>query len=135
MHSNIARGSTVEGYWVFCGDPNGNQEQPWSEMSFTKQAEIQRSAVENAEELQFYLRDLKQWEAEIKCKDRELLGQKSAVTGDEGEINVETVRGDKNSSNKTASVEKRKKKKSDKKKQPKIPSYDYAAWDKFNVVS
>ncbi|XP_041935053.1 RNA polymerase II-associated protein 3 isoform X1 [Alosa sapidissima] len=99
--------------------------------SGNKAIELQMQMRQNTEDLQNFMRELNSWEADIKKKDVQLR------TGNEGESskNIPPVR------NKDFKKKKRKTKSklSDKdahnedKKSSRIKSYDYQAWEKFDV--
>ncbi|KAL0962861.1 hypothetical protein UPYG_G00346460 [Umbra pygmaea] len=98
-------------------------------MSGNKAIELQLQMRQNSEDLQNFMRDLDNWETDIKKKDEELrtgIGDKSPKT-------LPPVR------NKDYKKKREKNKASDKngktapKQAPRIKSYDYQSWDKFDV--
>lgn len=69
-------------------------------MSGIRQMELQRQTVNNAEDLQFFLRDLKQWEAEIKTKDSELRQQQQQQSNEKSQPPIRGQRNAKRSEKK-----------------------------------
>ncbi|XP_041110354.1 RNA polymerase II-associated protein 3-like isoform X2 [Polyodon spathula] len=98
--------------------------------SQNKAVELQLQMRQNAEELQDFMRDLGSWEKDIKKKDEELRRE----SGVEPEMSLPPVRNKhykrkkKDKSKATANNAK-----NEKEKASRIKSYDYQAWDKFNV--
>ncbi|GAB6020966.1 RNA polymerase II-associated protein 3 [Chamberlinius hualienensis] len=96
-----------------------------------KSAGVQREMMNNVEDLQFFLRDLNQWEKQIKKKDKELCNQ---TTQNEQEVAVE-IRNSPESSKPpcVSEITKPVKQGKDETTKLKISSFDYAAWDKFDA--
>ncbi|XP_056604722.1 RNA polymerase II-associated protein 3 isoform X2 [Triplophysa dalaica] len=97
-------------------------------MSGNKGVELQVQMRQNAEDLQNFMKDLDSWEEEIKRKDQQLC----AGNIDETQDNLPPVR------NKDYKKPKQRgKRQTVSQKDPtetqRIKSYDYQAWDKFNV--
>uniref|UniRef100_A0A4W5MF24 RNA polymerase II-associated protein 3 n=1 Tax=Hucho hucho TaxID=62062 RepID=A0A4W5MF24_9TELE len=98
-------------------------------MSENKAIELQLQMRQNAEDLHNFMKDLNSWETDIKKKDEQLR------TGSVGESqkSLPPVR------NKDYKKKREKKKASDNnaktetKQAPRIKSYDYQSWDKFDV--
>lgn len=85
---------------------------------------LQQQMLKNNEDLKNFMKDLDSWESDIKRRDEELKSKKTVK-----ESVLPPVRN---------SLDKKKKKKMKKKdggegKQKRISSYDYRAWDKFDV--
>ncbi|XP_036376133.1 RNA polymerase II-associated protein 3 isoform X2 [Megalops cyprinoides] len=95
-----------------------------------KAVELQLQMRQNAEELQDFMKELDSWETDIKKKDEQLRSGSSCETE---QRSLPPVR------NKDYRQKKREKNKPPTKnaknqpKQPRIKSYDYQAWDKFDV--
>uniref|UniRef100_H3B266 RNA polymerase II-associated protein 3 n=1 Tax=Latimeria chalumnae TaxID=7897 RepID=H3B266_LATCH len=96
-----------------------------------KALELQLQVRQNAEELQDFMRELESWEANIKQKDEELKKQREAV--------IETVihlrRSESSYKKKSKNRETVNRNRNEQKMPSRIRSYDYKAWDKFDVVS
>ncbi|XP_078717204.1 RNA polymerase II-associated protein 3 isoform X2 [Lampetra fluviatilis] len=102
-----------------------------------KAAELQLQMRHNAEELHDFLRDMEAWEGDIKSKDAQLRGEQAG--GDAASAqNLPPVR--------NKDLRRKKRKKIDNtasdciengvkhgKSEVRIKSYDYSAWDKFDV--
>ncbi|RXM97543.1 RNA polymerase II-associated protein 3 [Acipenser ruthenus] len=99
--------------------------------SQNKAIELQLQMRQNAEELQDFMRDLGSWEKDIKKKDEELLKE----SGVEPEMqSLPPVRNkDYKRKKKDKSKVAAKNAKNEKEKASRIKSYDYQAWDKFDV--
>ncbi|RXM29931.1 RNA polymerase II-associated protein 3 [Acipenser ruthenus] len=99
--------------------------------SQNKAIELQLQMRQNAEELQDFMRDLGSWEKDIKKKDKELLKE----SGVEPEMqSLPPVRNkDYKRKKKDKSKVAAKNAKNEKEKASRIKSYDYQAWDKFDV--
>uniref|UniRef100_A0A673Z4S1 RNA polymerase II-associated protein 3 n=1 Tax=Salmo trutta TaxID=8032 RepID=A0A673Z4S1_SALTR len=98
-------------------------------MSENKAIELQLQMRQNAEDLHSFMKDLDSWETDIKKKDEQL---RSGSVG-ESQKSLPPVR------NKDYKKKREKKKASDNnakietKQVPRINSYDYQSWDKFDV--
>ncbi|XP_041716223.2 RNA polymerase II-associated protein 3 isoform X3 [Coregonus clupeaformis] len=98
-------------------------------MSENKSIELQLQMRQNAEDLHNFMKDLDSWETDIKKKDEQL---RTGSIGESQKI-LPPVR------NKDFKKKKEKKKASDNnaktepKQAPRIKSYDYQSWDKFDV--
>ncbi|XP_064795727.1 RNA polymerase II-associated protein 3-like isoform X1 [Oncorhynchus masou masou] len=98
-------------------------------MSENKAIELQLQMRQNAEDLHNFMKDLDSWETDIKKKDEQL---RSGSVG-ESQKSLPPVR------NKDYKKKREKKKASDNnaktetKQAPRIKSYDYQSWDKFDV--
>uniref|UniRef100_A0A673UAT9 RNA polymerase II-associated protein 3 n=1 Tax=Suricata suricatta TaxID=37032 RepID=A0A673UAT9_SURSU len=98
--------------------------------STNKAIELQLQVKQNAEELQDFMRDLENWEKDIKQKDMELRRQNGVL-----EENLPPVRnGNFRKKKKGKSKESSKKTKEENTKN-RIKSYDYEAWAKLDVDS
>ncbi|XP_041112256.1 RNA polymerase II-associated protein 3-like [Polyodon spathula] len=99
--------------------------------SQNKAVELQLQMRQNAEELQDFMRDLGSWEKDIKKKDEELRKE----SGVEPEMqSLPPVRNkDYKSKKKDKSKVAANNTKNEKEKASRIKSYDYQAWDKFDV--
>lgn len=95
----------------------------------SKALELQLQMKQNAEELQDFLRDLESWEKDIKQTDAKLSRE-----GGTSEQSLPPIR-NRNYKKKVKSKSKSpaKAQNHENVKAPKIKSYDYEAWDKFNV--
>nr|XP_014343336.1 PREDICTED: RNA polymerase II-associated protein 3 [Latimeria chalumnae] len=93
-----------------------------------KALELQLQVRQNAEELQDFMRELESWEANIKQKDEELKKQREAVI----ETDLPPVR-NKNYKKKSKNRETVNRNRNEQKMPSRIRSYDYKAWDKFDV--
>ncbi|XP_020346588.1 RNA polymerase II-associated protein 3 isoform X2 [Oncorhynchus kisutch] len=98
-------------------------------MSENKAIELQLQMRQNAEDLHNFMKDLDSWETDIKKKDEQL---RSGSVG-ESQKSLPPVR------NKDYKKKREKKKapdnnaKTETKQAPRIKSYDYQSWDKFDV--
>ncbi|BHF59014.1 RNA polymerase II-associated protein 3 [Sparganum proliferum] len=97
-------------------------------MDELKFLELRQQMEENNEDIKDFLRDMDSWKAEVERKKEKLATEASGA-----EINLPSIRN---------TLSKKKKKSKPKKtppksilKQPRIKSYDYRAWDKFDVDS
>ncbi|XP_013882450.1 RNA polymerase II-associated protein 3 [Austrofundulus limnaeus] len=98
----------------------------------SKAVEFQLQVKQNSEDLQSFMKELESWEKDMKKKDEELR------TGGVQEKTLPPVR---NKDYKTKKREKRKKKKEpgdcdkseESNRDPRLKSYDYRSWDKFDV--
>lgn len=99
--------------------------------SQNKAIELQLQMRQNAEELQDFMRDLGSWEKDIKKKDEELL----KGSGVEPEMQSLPPVRNKDYKRKKKDISKvaAKNAKNEKEKASRIKSYDYQAWDKFDV--
>ncbi|XP_051974318.1 RNA polymerase II-associated protein 3 [Xyrauchen texanus] len=98
-------------------------------MSANKALELQMQMRQNAEDLQNYMKDLDNWEEEIKRKDQQL------VTGntDETQKPLPPVRNKDYTNTKKRGKRQTTKGDGGQKETQRIKSYDYQAWDKFDV--
>ncbi|XP_069485965.1 RNA polymerase II-associated protein 3 isoform X2 [Ambystoma mexicanum] len=93
-----------------------------------KALELQLQMRQNAEELQDFLKDLENWEKDIKTTDAKL--NKESL----GEETLPPIRNrDYKKKAKSKSKVASKNQKNENAKKPKIKSYDYEAWDKLDV--
>ncbi|KAM7114856.1 RNA polymerase II-associated protein 3 isoform 1-T1 [Molossus nigricans] len=98
--------------------------------STNKAIELQLQVKQNAEELQDFMRDLENWEEDIKQKDMELRRQNGVP-----EENLPPIR-NRNFRKKTKSKTKESSKRNkDENTKNRIKSYDYEAWAKLDVES
>ncbi|CAB1345916.1 unnamed protein product [Coregonus sp. 'balchen'] len=93
-------------------------------MSENKSIELQLQMRQNAEDLHNFMKDLDSWETDIKKKDEQLR------TGSIGESQCETRTSKRRREKKKASDNNAK---TEPKQAPRIKSYDYQSWDKFDV--
>ncbi|XP_006190374.1 RNA polymerase II-associated protein 3 [Camelus dromedarius] len=98
--------------------------------STNKAIELQLQVKQNAEELQDFMRDLENWEKDIKQKDMELRRQ-NGVT----EENLPPIRNGNFRKKKKGKVKESSKKTKDENTKNRIKSYDYEAWAKLDVDS
>ncbi|XP_047110434.1 RNA polymerase II-associated protein 3 isoform X1 [Schistocerca piceifrons] len=86
---------------------------------------LQKQIRDNAQDVQNYMLDLKNWEEEMKRKEQ-LLHEESADDKDATPVRSKVKRSSTGTHTETEDNRKQDKPK-------KIPSYDYAAWDKFDA--
>ncbi|KAI7792025.1 RNA polymerase II-associated protein 3 isoform X2 [Triplophysa rosa] len=97
-------------------------------MSGNKGVELQVQMRQNAEDLQNFMKELDSWEEDIKRKDQQLC----AGNIDETQENLPPVR-NKDYKKPKQRVKRQTNSQKDQKETQRIKSYDYQAWDKFNV--
>ncbi|KAJ8788949.1 hypothetical protein J1605_022355 [Eschrichtius robustus] len=98
--------------------------------SASKAIELQLQVKQNAEELQDFMRDLENWEKDIKQKDMELRRQNGVP-----EENLPPIRNGNLRKKKKSKVKESSKKTKDENTKNRIKSYDYEAWAKLDVDS
>nr|XP_030691160.1 RNA polymerase II-associated protein 3 [Globicephala melas] len=98
--------------------------------SASKAIELQLQVKQNAEELQDFMRDLENWEKDIKQKDMELRRQSGVP-----EENLPPIRNGNLRKKKKGKVKESSKKTKDENTKNRIKSYDYEAWAKLDVDS
>uniref|UniRef100_A0A8B9YQD0 RNA polymerase II-associated protein 3 n=1 Tax=Bos mutus grunniens TaxID=30521 RepID=A0A8B9YQD0_BOSMU len=98
--------------------------------STSKAIELQLQVKQNAEELQDFMRDLENWEKDIKQKDMELRRQNGVP-----EENLPPIRNGNFRKKKKGKVKESSKKTKDENAKNRIKSYDYEAWAKLDVDS
>ncbi|XP_068827205.1 RNA polymerase II-associated protein 3 isoform X2 [Capricornis sumatraensis] len=98
--------------------------------STSKSIELQLQVKQNAEELQDFMRDLENWEKDIKQKDMELRRQNGVP-----EENLPPIRNGNFRKKKKGKVKESSKKTKDENTKNRIKSYDYEAWAKLDVDS
>ncbi|XP_036312781.1 RNA polymerase II-associated protein 3 isoform X3 [Pipistrellus kuhlii] len=98
--------------------------------STNKAIELQLQVKQNAEELQDFMRDLENWEEDIKQKDMELRRQNGAP-----EENLPPIRNRNFRKKKKGKAKESSKKTKDENTKNRIKSYDYEAWAKLDVES
>uniref|UniRef100_A0A8C0DAG1 RNA polymerase II-associated protein 3 n=1 Tax=Balaenoptera musculus TaxID=9771 RepID=A0A8C0DAG1_BALMU len=98
--------------------------------SASKAIELQLQVKQNAEELQDFMRDLENWEKDIKQKDMELRRQNGVP-----EENLPPIRNGNLRKKKKGKVKESSKKTKDENTKNRIKSYDYEAWAKLDVDS
>ncbi|XP_061060933.1 RNA polymerase II-associated protein 3 [Eubalaena glacialis] len=98
--------------------------------SASKAIELQLQVKQNAEELQDFMRDLENWEKDIKQKDMELRRQNGVP-----EENLPPIRNGNLRKKKNGKVKESSKKTKDENTKNRIKSYDYEAWAKLDVDS
>ncbi|XP_065743398.1 RNA polymerase II-associated protein 3 isoform X2 [Phocoena phocoena] len=98
--------------------------------SASKAIELQLQVKQNAEELQDFMRDLENWEKDIKQKDMELRRQSGVP-----EENLPPIRNGNLRKKKKGKVKESSKKTKDENIKNRIKSYDYEAWAKLDVDS
>ncbi|XP_029062398.1 RNA polymerase II-associated protein 3 isoform X3 [Monodon monoceros] len=98
--------------------------------SASKAIELQLQVKQNAEELQDFMRDLENWEKDIKQKDMELRRQSGVP-----EENLPPIRNGSLRKKKKGKVKESSKKTKDENTKNRIKSYDYEAWAKLDVDS
>lgn len=89
---------------------------------------LQHQVRNNANEVQDYMRDLDNWEREIKKKDQSLSTSKSIL-----KPSLPPVRNTSSKQRKQQQETSPKKEENRKTKKEKIPGFDYSAWDKLDV--
>ena len=94
---------------------------------------LQHQVRNNANELQDYMRELDNWERDIKKKDQSLSTSKSILKPSIPPVRNATTIQHKQQQEETSPRKEEKKTKKGKKE--KIPGYDYSAWDKLDVES
>lgn len=98
--------------------------------STSKAIELQLQVKQNAEELQDFMRDLENWEEDIKQKDMELRRQNGVP-----EENLPPIRNRNFRKKKKGKAKESSKKTKDENTKNRIKSYDYEAWAKLDVES
>uniref|UniRef100_A0A2K5CRH5 RNA polymerase II-associated protein 3 n=1 Tax=Aotus nancymaae TaxID=37293 RepID=A0A2K5CRH5_AOTNA len=98
--------------------------------SANKAVELQLQVKQNAEELQDFMRDLENWEKDIKQKDMELRRQSGVP-----EENLPPIRNGNFRKKKKGKAKESSKKTKEENTKNRIKSYDYEAWAKFDVDS
>ncbi|XP_008702716.1 RNA polymerase II-associated protein 3 [Ursus maritimus] len=98
--------------------------------STNKAIELQLQVKQNAEELQDFMRDLENWEKDIKQKDMELRRQNGVP-----EENLPPIRNRNFRKKKKGKPKESSKKTKDENTKNRIKSYDYEAWAKLDVDS
>ncbi|XP_004428986.1 PREDICTED: RNA polymerase II-associated protein 3 [Ceratotherium simum simum] len=98
--------------------------------STNKAIELQLQVKQNAEELQDFMRDLENWEKDIKQKDMELRRQNGVP-----EENLPPIRNGNFRKKKKGKAKESCKKTKDENTKNRIKSYDYEAWAKLDVDS
>ncbi|XP_037370063.1 RNA polymerase II-associated protein 3 isoform X1 [Talpa occidentalis] len=98
--------------------------------STNKAVELQLQVKQNAEELQDFMRDLENWEKDIKQKDTELRRQNGVP-----EENLPPIRNGNFRKKKKGKAKQSPKKAKDENTKNRIKSYDYDAWAKLDVDS
>uniref|UniRef100_A0A8C4FHU6 RNA polymerase II-associated protein 3 n=1 Tax=Catagonus wagneri TaxID=51154 RepID=A0A8C4FHU6_9CETA len=98
--------------------------------STNKAIELQLQVKQNAEELQDFMRDLENWEKDIKQKDMELRRQNGVP-----EENLPPIRNGNFRKKKKGKVKESSTKTKDENTKNRIKSYDYEAWAKLDVDS
>lgn len=98
--------------------------------SNNKAVELQLQVKQNAEELQDFMRDLENWEKDIKQKDMELRRQNGVP-----EENLPPIRNRNFRKKKKVKAKESSKKTKDENTKNRIKSYDYEAWAKLDVES
>ncbi|XP_019603981.1 RNA polymerase II-associated protein 3 isoform X1 [Rhinolophus sinicus] len=98
--------------------------------STNKAIELQLQVKQNAEELQDFMRDLENWEKDIKQKDMELRRQNGVP-----EENLPPIRNRNFRKKKKGKATEASKKTKDENTKNRIKSYDYEAWAKLDVES
>ncbi|XP_004693237.1 PREDICTED: RNA polymerase II-associated protein 3 [Condylura cristata] len=98
--------------------------------STNKAVELQLQVKQNAEELQDFMRDLENWEKDIKQKDTELRRQNGVP-----EENLPPIRNGNFRKKKKVKAKQSPKKAKDENTKNRIKSYDYEAWAKLDVDS
>ncbi|XP_045686055.1 RNA polymerase II-associated protein 3 [Phyllostomus hastatus] len=98
--------------------------------STNKAIELQLQVKQNAEELQDFMRDLENWEEDIKQKDMELRRQNGVP-----EENLPPIRNKNFRKKKKGKAKESSKKTKDENTKNRIKSYDYEAWAKLDVES
>ncbi|XP_057343494.1 RNA polymerase II-associated protein 3 [Manis pentadactyla] len=98
--------------------------------STNKAIELQLQVKQNAEELQDFMRDLENWEKDIKQKDMELRRQNGVP-----EENLPPIRNGNFRKKKKGKTKESSKRNKDESTKSRIKSYDYEAWAKFDVDS
>ncbi|XP_007516279.1 RNA polymerase II-associated protein 3 [Erinaceus europaeus] len=99
-------------------------------MSTNKAIELQLQVKQNAEELQDFMRDLENWEKDIKQKDMELRRQNGVP-----EEKLPPIRNENYRKKKKGKAKQSSKKTKDENTKNRIKSYDYEAWAKLDVDS
>ena len=92
---------------------------------------LQHQVRNNANEIQDYMRELDNWERDIKKKDQSLSTSKSILKPSIAPVRNTTTKQHKQQQQQETSPKKEEKKT----KKEKIPGYDYSAWDKLDVES
>lgn len=116
-------------------------------MSGNKAAELQIQMRQNAEDLQSFMRELDGWEDEIKKKDQQLRAGNTSETPVNSDSESKSERFGSVFAQEFSSFQKtlppvrntdykktKKRAKRPRDPAPPIGSYDYQAWDKFDVV-
>ncbi|XP_077026789.1 RNA polymerase II-associated protein 3 [Tamandua tetradactyla] len=98
--------------------------------STNKSVELQLQVKQNAEELQDFMRDLENWEKDIKQKDMELRRQNGVP-----EENLPPIRNGNFRKKKKRKAKESSKKTKEENTKNRIKSYDYEAWAKLDVDS
>ncbi|KAM9671467.1 RNA polymerase II-associated protein 3 isoform 1-T5 [Trichechus inunguis] len=98
--------------------------------STSKAIELQLQVKQNAEELQDFMRDLENWEKDIKQKDMELRKQNGVL-----EENLPPIRNGNFRKKKKGKAKESSKKTKEENTKNRIKSYDYEAWAKLDVDS
>uniref|UniRef100_G1S8C2 RNA polymerase II-associated protein 3 n=1 Tax=Nomascus leucogenys TaxID=61853 RepID=G1S8C2_NOMLE len=98
--------------------------------SANKAIELQLQVKQNAEELQDFMRDLENWEKDIKLKDMELRRQNGVP-----EENLPPIRNGNFRKKKKGKAKQSSKKTKEENTKNRIKSYDYEAWAKLDVDS
>ncbi|XP_062931081.1 RNA polymerase II-associated protein 3 [Cynocephalus volans] len=98
--------------------------------STNKAVELQLQVKQNAEELQDFMRDLENWEKDIKQKDMELRRQNGIP-----EENLPPIRNGNFRKKKKGKAKESSKKTKEENTKNRIKSYDYEAWAKLDVDS
>ncbi|XP_037701987.1 RNA polymerase II-associated protein 3 isoform X1 [Choloepus didactylus] len=98
--------------------------------STNKSVELQLQVKQNAEELQDFMRDLENWEKDIKQKDMELRRQNGVP-----EENLPPIRNRNFRKKKKGKAKESSKKTKEENTKNRIKSYDYEAWAKLDVDS
>ncbi|XP_047407477.1 RNA polymerase II-associated protein 3 isoform X1 [Sciurus carolinensis] len=99
-------------------------------MTSNKAIELQLQVKQNAEELQDFMRDLENWEKDIKQKDMELRRQSGVL-----EENLPPIRNGNFRKKKKGKAKESSKKTKEENTKNRIKSYDYEAWAKLDVDS
>uniref|UniRef100_UPI004038CBB8 RNA polymerase II-associated protein 3 n=1 Tax=Callospermophilus lateralis TaxID=76772 RepID=UPI004038CBB8 len=99
-------------------------------MTSNKAIELQLQVKQNAEELQDFMRDLENWEKDIKQKDMELRRQSGIL-----EENLPPIRNGNFRKKKKGKAKESSKKTKEENTKNRIKSYDYEAWAKLDVDS
>uniref|UniRef100_A0A8C9PV54 RNA polymerase II-associated protein 3 n=1 Tax=Spermophilus dauricus TaxID=99837 RepID=A0A8C9PV54_SPEDA len=99
-------------------------------MTSNKAIELQLQVKQNAEELQDFMRDLENWEKDIKQKDMELRRQSGSL-----EENLPPIRNGNFRKKKKGKAKESSKKTKEENTKNRIKSYDYEAWAKLDVDS